>query len=95
MLDRAQAALPEPVLMYGDWIKAEVPCEGFEHSNAPALVVYAIQHGGYTKMVGVQDGQVVEPPRAKSGDRQLTQASVSDSWDSADTQVSNTHSLRL
>ena len=82
-------------VMHGSWIQGEVPCEGFQHSKDPTLVVYAIQDDKYTKMVGVQDGQVVEPPRAKCGDRQLTHVSVSDSWDSADTQVSNTHLLKM
>ena len=73
-------------VMYGDWIGAEVACEGFEHSNDPTLVVYAMQHDGYTKMVGMQHGHAIEPPRAKSGNRQLTPASASAAWNSADTQ---------
>ena len=86
-------------IMHGEWIKAEVACEGFQHQNEPSLVVYAIQHDGYIKMVGTQHGCVVEPPRAYKSKGVLNRTSVSASWDSAghkgdrSQQVSNAHPL--
>ena len=94
-MDPIGISMQRSAVMYGAWIPGEQPCEGFQHSKDHSLVVYAMQQDHYTKMVGLLHGQVVaHASRAKSGDRQLTRASVSDAWDSADTQVNYRHLLR-